>query len=156
PQAVPFRTKVNYSNLMYGVLGEVIEAKSGLTWDQFVQQRLLQPLEMNSTFVTRDRVSPDRLARRHRRYDGVVLPVRNAFPEHVVSPSGAIHSSVVDMAQWLKLQLHDGEHGKQRLLQADTVRDMHALVQSIPVRRQPGANVYRAQLVGTGLGWFVS
>jgi hypothetical protein len=155
-QAEPFRTKVTYNNLMYEVLGQVMEQKSGASWRPFVEQRLLRPLGMDSTFIGRTRVPTDRLATRHRRYDGVVSPVRKAFSEEVVAPSGAIHSSVVDMAKWLKLHLHEGEHDGQRLLSADTVRDMHALVQSVPVRRNPDANVYRAQVVGTGLGWWVS
>jgi len=156
PQAEPFRTKVTYNNLMYEVLGQVIRQKSDRPWDQFVTERIIQPLGMTSTFITRDHVPPDRLASRHRRYDGVVLPVKNPFSEQLVAPSGAIHSTVVDMAQWLKFHLHEGEYQGHRLLQTDTIRDMHALVQSIPVRRKPGANVYRAQVVGTGLGWWVS
>jgi CubicO group peptidase (beta-lactamase class C family) len=155
-QAEPFRTKVTYNNLMYEVLGQVIAHKSGFAWDQFVSDRFLKPLDMNSTYITRDRVPADRLATRHRRYDGQVLPIRKPFSEHVVSPAGAIHSSVVDMTHWLQLHLHEGEHHGSQLLQADTVRDMHALVQSIPIRRKPDANVYRAQMVGTGLGWWVS
>jgi CubicO group peptidase (beta-lactamase class C family) len=156
PPAEPFRTKVTYNNLMYEVLGQVIKQKSGASWRPFVEERLLRPLGMDSTFIGRTRVPADRLAPRHRRYDGVVSPVRNPFSEEVVAPSGAIHSSVVDIAKWLKLHLHDGEQNGQRLLSADSVRDMHALVQSIPIRRKPDANVYRAQVVGTGLGWWVS
>jgi CubicO group peptidase (beta-lactamase class C family) len=156
PQAEPFRTKFTYSNVMYGVLGKTISEKSGLSWDQFVEQRIFRPLGMNSAFITRDRVPPDKLAVRHRRYDGVARPVRNAFPDQLMAPSGAIHASVVDISKWLQLQLRDGGHQGQELIKADTVRDMHALVHSIPIRRKPDANVYRAQMVGTGFGWFVS
>lgn len=156
PQAEPFRTKMTYNNLMYGVLGQVIERKSGMPWSQFVEQRIIRPLEMDSTFITRARVPPERIATRHRRYDGVVSPVRNAFPDELVAESGAIYSSVGDMTKWLQMHLHDGEHRGQRLLKADTVRDMHALVHSIPIRRKPDANVYRSKLLGTGFGWFVN
>jgi CubicO group peptidase (beta-lactamase class C family) len=156
PQAEPFRTKVTYNNLMYEVLGQVIRQKSGLSWDQFVDRRIILPLEMKSTFITRDRVPADRLAIRHRRYDGHVLPVRKPFSEQVVSPAGAIHSSVVDMAKWLQLHLKDGEHRGQQLLKPETVRDMHAQTHAIPIRRKPDANVYRSKMLGTGFGWFVN
>lgn len=156
PQAEPFRTKLTYNNLMYEVVGQVVREKSGISWEKFVQVRIIEPLDMNSTFITRDRVPAERLAVRHRPYDGVIQPVKNPFPEYVAAPSGAIHSTVVDMAKWLKLQLHDGEYHGRRLIEAETLREMHALVHSIPIRRNPAANAYQKQVVGTGLGWFVS
>lgn len=156
PQAEPFRTKFTYSNLMYGVLGRIISEQSGLPWDQFVEQRIFRPLDMDSSFITRARVPAQRLAVRHRRYDGVAHPVRNAFPDELMAESGAIHSSVVDMTKWLQLHLHDGEHKGQQLLKADTIRDMHAQAHAIPLRRKPDANVYRSKMLGTGLGWFVN
>jgi CubicO group peptidase (beta-lactamase class C family) len=154
-QAAPFRTKVTYNNVMYGVLGQVIAQQSGTPWEQFVTERIFQPLELKATFVARAKVPAERLAVRHRPYDGQVLPVRTPIWDELVAPAGAIHASVVDMAQWLKLHLQEGQHDGRRLLKADTVRDMHALVQSIPIRWRADANRYRAKLVGTGLGWFV-
>jgi hypothetical protein len=156
PQAQPFRTKLTYNNLMYEVLGQVVAAKTGIAWEQFTQDRILRPLEMDSTFITRVHVPAERLAVRHRPYDGVVEPVKNPFADHLVAPSGAIHSSVVDMATWLKFHLREGMHNGRQLVQANTVRDMHALVHSIPVRKKPDGNAYRKQVVGTGLGWWVS
>jgi hypothetical protein len=85
-----------------------------------------------------------------------VDPVRKPFPDELVAPSGAIHSSVVDMAQWLKFHLHEGEYEGRQLLKTETMRDMHALVHSIPIRRKPDANVYRSKMLGTGFGWFVN
>ncbi|HEY2414752.1 MAG TPA: serine hydrolase [Pirellulaceae bacterium] len=156
PQAEPFRTKMTYNNLMYGVLGQVIEQKSETPWNQFVEQRLIRPLGMTSTYITRVRVPPDRIATRHRNYDGEIAPVRKPFPDERVAESGAIYSSVIDMTKWLQMHLHDGEHQRQQLLKPDTIRDMHSLVHAIPIRRQPDANVYRSKLLGTGYGWFVN
>src|SRR3989338_3218473 len=41
-----FRTKYDYDNLLYIVAGEVIHRVSGLSWDQFVEQRIMRPLGM--------------------------------------------------------------------------------------------------------------
>src|SRR5262249_52029086 len=43
-----------YSNTGILTLGKVIEAVSGLSWDQFVATRLLQPAGMNSTNTRED------------------------------------------------------------------------------------------------------
>src|SRR5262249_43749214 len=43
---------VPYNNLMFAGVGYLIEMQSGKTWEQFVRERILQPLEMKSTGYT--------------------------------------------------------------------------------------------------------
>ena len=69
-----------------------------------------------------------------------------------------IYSTVGDMARWLGLQLGEGAYADRRLLKPETVREMHALQFSVPVRSRPAENVYaarflrqRARLVRPGL-----
>jgi len=154
-QAAPFRAKFSYNNVMYGVLGEVVERESGATWEQFVTERIFKPLDLDSTTVTRTTVPAERLAIRHRRYDGRVLPFRKPIRDDLIAPAGAIHSTVVDMAQWLKFHLREGDHKGQQLLKPRTVREMHALHQSIPIMGRADGSVYDAKVAGTGLGWFI-
>jgi CubicO group peptidase (beta-lactamase class C family) len=154
-QAAPFRTKVTYNNVMYGALGEVVARRSGLSWQEFVTQRILEPLDLESTYVSLHDVPAQRLAVRHRKYEHAVEALRQPTNDDAVAPAGALHSSVTDMARWLQFQLDLGQYNGRRLLQADTLREMHALQQSIPLKWQPDANVYRARFVGTGLGWYV-
>jgi hypothetical protein len=59
------------------------------------------------------------------------------------------------MTHWLELQLAEGQYRDQRLLKADTVREMQALQFSVPIRYRPTGNIYAARFYGTGLGWFV-
>ena len=65
------------------------------------------------------------------------------------------YSTVGDMAQWLKLQLAEGTYAERRLLKPETVREMHALQFSVPMKSRPKGNIYAAQLYGSGLGWSV-
>ncbi len=140
------RTQYIYNNLMYTVLGEVVTRVSGQPWVQFVAKRIFRPLEMKSTTATVTTISPDRLAPRHWRSDAGI----------VARPIDAgMYSNVRDMAQWLKLQLAEGTYGDRRLLKAETIREMHALQFSIPVKSRPNNNIYAAQFIGTGLGWSV-
>ena len=41
-----FRTKYDYDNLLYVIAGEVIERVSGKTWCDFIDTRILKPLQM--------------------------------------------------------------------------------------------------------------
>jgi CubicO group peptidase (beta-lactamase class C family) len=148
PIAEP-RTQYIYNNHMYTVLCEVVTRAAGKPWEQFAAERVFRPLRMASTTTDIKQVAGNRFAPRHWRSDGGIV----ARP----SPraGGGIYSTVADMAQWLKLQLGDGAFEGRRILKPETIREMHALQFSIPVRSRPADNVYAAKFHGCGLGWFV-
>lgn len=140
------RTRYIYNNHMYTVLGEVVARVSGQPWQQFAARRIFQPLKMKSTTPDPAAIPPGRLALRHWRSD-VGIASR---------PAGkSIYSTVRDTANWLKLQLAEGAHGNQRLLKAETVREMQSLQFSIPIKSGPQQNIYAAQFFGSGFGWNV-
>ncbi|MEX2121347.1 MAG: serine hydrolase [Pirellulales bacterium] len=142
------RTQFIYNNHMYVVLGKVVTDVSGQPWEQFAAEHIFRPLDMRSTTAEVTKVPPDRVAPRHWRSDAGI--VARAAPR-----TGGVYSTVVDMAQWLKLQLAEGTHAQRRILLPETVREMHALQFSIPIQSRPEGNMYAAQFHGTGLGWFV-
>ena len=154
-QAAPFRTRFTYSNVLYGVLGEVVREAGGMPWDRFVARRILEPLGLESTFTGVEGVPRERLAVRHEWRDGRVVPVRESRARERVPPAGAVLSTAADMARWLGFQLREGEAGGRRLLEPATVREMHALHCSIPIPWRPDCDVYDSKIVGLGLGWFV-
>src|SRR6185436_10432292 len=41
-----FRTKFDYDNLLYMVAGEIVKRKSGMNWSEFVEKRIMAPLNM--------------------------------------------------------------------------------------------------------------
>ena len=43
-QVSGFRTKYDYDNLMYIVAGEVVKRISGISWEDFIETRIMQPL----------------------------------------------------------------------------------------------------------------
>ncbi len=51
PQA-PLRQTFLYNNLMYAAVGYLIELQTGQTWEEFVRERILNPLDMSSTVYT--------------------------------------------------------------------------------------------------------
>lgn len=44
-----FRETWQYNNLMYATAGYLVELVTGMTWEEFVKSRILEPLGMNST-----------------------------------------------------------------------------------------------------------
>src|SRR5262249_42010796 len=73
----------------------------------------------------------------------------------VARAEGAIYSTAGDMAGWLKLQETEGMYRGRRLLKPETVREMHALQFSVPIKSRPPDNIYASQFHGSGLGWFI-
>ena len=50
-----FRSRMHYNNMMYGVLGHVIETVSGESYDKVLRDRILTPLGMNETWSSIER-----------------------------------------------------------------------------------------------------
>jgi CubicO group peptidase (beta-lactamase class C family) len=144
------RDSFRYSNLMVAVAGRVIEVASGMTWQQFVQRRLLDPLTMTRTKTSpyevwdRAYVAPTFLGSSSEplidasraRIDDIAMPHARAEDGSIVmipwrsyddaAPAGALVSSVSDMAKWLILNLNGGQFEGRQILESSTVRELQA------------------------------
>lgn len=93
-----FRSGYLYQNVMYAVAGEVIEAASGMAWDEFVRTRIFEPLGMTATEATLAAVEGQpKVAQPHTRSGDSICLTRNRSVD-AVGPAGSIWSSVDDMA----------------------------------------------------------
>jgi CubicO group peptidase (beta-lactamase class C family) len=150
-----FRSAFGYQNLMYLAAGEVVRAKDGRSWDDFVSQRLFRPLGMTrSNTSIRSLEGMANVATPHARVADatVAIPYRNIDN---IGPAGSINSSAREMAEWVRLQLGGGMHNGRRLLSDTVMREMHTPVTLI--RRTPQqaeANPY-SHFSTYGMGWFL-
>jgi len=108
-----------YNNMMYAGAGYVIELQSGKPWAQFVRERILQPLNMNSTvFTITDMLKqPDVGVPYTERRDSFELyRIPYYEDQQGVAPAGAIISNIEDMSHWLIALMNNGRYdGKQVL-----------------------------------------
>jgi CubicO group peptidase (beta-lactamase class C family) len=92
-------TRFEYANLGWGLVGRVIERASGVTTQELVRTRLLEPLGMASTTWTRPDgrhvAEPYRWAGDGWRHDGE--PVGDG----AIAPMGGLWSTVRDLATWI-------------------------------------------------------
>ena len=72
-----------------------------------------------------------------------------------IAPAGSINSNVVDMAQWVRLQLAQGEYQKQRLLSSGAAKEMQT--SQTVIRAEPPFSLFypEAHFLNYGLGWFL-
>ena len=121
-----FREKSQYQNHMFATVGYAVEKVAGVTWEEFVKERIMTPLGMNdSNFSVADsqKTADYGLPYRHDK-DKNIKPA--TFMElGAPGPAGNINSTVNDMAKWMKLILGKGTFGDTTLVKEETVKEMH-------------------------------
>jgi CubicO group peptidase (beta-lactamase class C family) len=93
PLSRDLRQQFQYCNLGYLVAGHLVEALSGMPWEEYTRSRLLTPLGMGRSNLSVGEMltDPDH-ATAYERRSGVVVPVP-ARPVTALAPAGAINSS---------------------------------------------------------------
>ena len=149
PLSKDLRQQFQYCNLGYVVAGHVVEALSGVPWEDFTRRRLLEPLGMRRTNLSVDEMlADDDHARAYTRRGGVIVDVPQR-PLPAVAPAGAINSSAADMARWLLVQLAGGQLDGTTVMSPATVKLQRTPHMVIPgFGEVPGLSAY-----AYGLGW---
>jgi CubicO group peptidase (beta-lactamase class C family) len=153
--ASSFRSRYGYQNIMFLAAGELVPAVTDTTWDEFLRVRIFEPLGMERTRTTvRGLERLDNLATPHGTIDGDVVPIpwRN-FDN--LGGAGSIVSSVADMAQWIRLQLGEGDYEGRRLLSDSVVREMRTAQTALPISEGDQRLFPETHLQAYGLGWFL-
>ncbi len=149
------RSTFGYQNLMFLAAGQLVARVNGKSWDEFIRQRIFMPLGMTASNTSiKDLKNSDNVASPHAKIEDKieVIPWRNIDN---IAPAGSINSNVVDMAQWVRLQLAQGEYQKQRLLSSGTAKEMQTS-QTVIRAEPPFSLLYpEAHFLNYGLGWFL-
>ncbi|MGI8835200.1 MAG: serine hydrolase [Pyrinomonadaceae bacterium] len=149
------RSTFGYQNLMFLAAGQLVARVNGKSWDEFIRQRIFMPLGMTASNTSiKDLKNSDNVASPHAKIEDKieVIPWRNIDN---IAPAGSINSNVVDMAQWVRLQLGQGEYQKQRLLSSGTAKEMQTS-QTVIRAEPPYSLLYpEAHFLNYGLGWFL-
>lgn len=151
-----FRTKYDYDNLLYIVAGEVVAKVSGMPWEEFIEQRIMQPLGFRNSAASLQRVKDrSNMIRPHVPVDGKLKVVDIDWSE-TANAAGGIWSNISDFSRWTILQLNGGRYGdslRKRLFSEDMHREMWAPQTIIPASTRPP---YHTHFAAYGLGWFLS
>ncbi|MEO0338675.1 MAG: serine hydrolase [Bacteroidota bacterium] len=154
-----FRTQYDYDNLMYIIAGEVVARVSGTSWKDFVQERILTPLDMQrSDFMHSIAKDKQNVALPHSSANGQLKLLGDFNDKNgLTGAAGGIYASVHDMSKWLLLQLQEGQYGKElseRLVSKRNIREMWKPHTNVGFSAKPKAP-YKTHFSAYGLGWFV-
>ncbi len=123
----PAQTYFQYSNLALTLAGEIVQARSGTPYDEYIETNILEPLGLDDTrtYYPED-LRGDQLAIGytgiHR--DGKRVPV-DPFFTRGITPAAGFTSSVNDLAAFASWQLRLLENGDTEVLDPNTLREMH-------------------------------
>ncbi|HYG82899.1 MAG TPA: serine hydrolase domain-containing protein [Pyrinomonadaceae bacterium] len=121
-------TQHRYSSGGFAVLGRVIEVVSGKSYEQFIRERVFEPLGMKDSFFF---VPPDKRARvaaiyrtldgRLERWEEIEAFNRSAI---YTGPEFAMHSTAADLFAFCRMMLDGGSFKGRRILSRMSVEEM--------------------------------
>jgi CubicO group peptidase (beta-lactamase class C family) len=151
-----FRTKYDYNNNLFIVAGEVVARVSGMSWDEFIEKRIMLPLGMNMSAASRGRLKNKiNITEPHIPVNGT-LQVSNIHWSETANAAGGIYTSINDLSKWVIMQLNKGKYGdnlKDKIFSEKQQIEMWNMQTPTKVN-SPG--YYNTHFNGYGLGWFVS
>ncbi|MDY8137295.1 serine hydrolase [Aquimarina sp. 2201CG5-10] len=115
--------KYNYSNASFNILADVIAKVSGMTFEDYMQKNIFEPIGMiNSTFYKPD--VPEELATKpHVLGDQLKIITGDFYPyNRIHAPSSTLHSNVDDMLLWAQLNLNKGTINGKTIYNKDSYK----------------------------------
>ena len=120
-----FRAGFHYCNITYLAAGEAAGIAAGSSWDELMVSRIFEPLGMNSSTIKV--FNPDDDPAIARGYDwnqfakqSETVPILDM---NGIAPAGGVNSNVLDVAQWIRMQLAKGEFDGKRIVSSQSIQD---------------------------------
>lgn len=152
----PFRYTLDYNNIMFIVAGEIIHRVSGMEWADFIEQRILKPVGMNSSFGSYKHAmaaGSKNIIAAHAPVSGKALQVPHDWND-TANAAGGILSNIPDMLKWAEFLMNGftTKEGK-KLVSDKQIQQLWQIQQPAPVALK---NPYDTKFYGYGMGWFLS
>jgi CubicO group peptidase (beta-lactamase class C family) len=152
--SLTFRQDYGYCNSCFLTAGEVIPKVTGKKWEDFVQDSIITPLQMNSTMTLSTGIAqkPNVATPYTTSFTGVLTKVPYDNWNNL-APSASIVSNVSDLSHWLMMQLDSGRYAGKQVLPFSVLlktRDVNIVTNS---RKSP---LFPIHFRGYGLGVFAA
>jgi CubicO group peptidase (beta-lactamase class C family) len=141
----PPGTTYQYCNLNFSTLGLIVQTVTGETYEQYVQEHILAPLDMHNSFVSPDEAKRNGLTTGYQFWFGRPVPIDEPYNRAGV-PAGYISASAEDMAHYLIAQLNGGRYSDATLLSEAGIAELH----------RPAAPLGSLSGGAYAMGWVVS
>jgi CubicO group peptidase (beta-lactamase class C family) len=151
-----FRTKYDYDNLLYIVAGEVVARVSGMSWEDFIETRIMKPLNMTGSSAAFSRIKDkSNVIDPHAPVNGTVRVIGRDINE-VSDAAGGIYSNLTDMCKWIIMHMNNGKYGDDLKYQLFSVEVHQAMWSPQTIIQVGGSTDYNTHFASYGLGWRLS
>jgi CubicO group peptidase (beta-lactamase class C family) len=118
-------TRWIYSQIGYAILGRLIEVCSGKSYEDFLHDRLFEPLGMKDTYFF---LPPEKKSRQAAMYtldrNNKLVRAPDSSPATVPTPEGGALTTALDMARFYQMLMNKGTLNGKRVLSPSAVEAM--------------------------------
>src|SRR5215207_4116521 len=123
--ARPVGSAWEYCNMNYNLLGLIIEAASGESYEVYVQNHIFTPLQMTHTYTSPAEAKHNGMAVGHRYWFAIPFAVPKMPIPRGSLPGGELISSSEDIARYLIAHLNEGRYDDAQILSAAAIDELH-------------------------------
>lgn len=150
--ANPVGKSYSYQNVAYSIIGPVIQARTGKTYEAELIARVFKPLNMTTASVDYDGIMHNSdIARPHKMRRGRWVPATITNTYYNVAPAGGVNASITDMAQWMIALLGNRED----VITRETLKKLYTPIIKAPSKNRNYGKMHRLSSSYYGLGWRV-
>ncbi len=148
----PFRTKWGYTNAAFLTAGEIIPKATGMQWEDFITQKIFQPLDMKNTLaLSKDFPNAANKCSPYTMDEGKLVKIPFCLIDNL-APAGSIGSSVNDMSHWVMMQLDNGKYKGNQVVPASAIEQTRT---PASILGNGGSIFNKGHFALYGLGWFL-
>ncbi len=139
-----------YSNANYVMLGMVIQAVSGQSYEAYVQEHIFKPLEMHHSFTSQSEAQQNGMSAGYRQWFGFPMASGDLPYPRGMAPAGYLISTAEDLGHYMIAQNNQGHYAGGSILSPQGVEVLHApAVAAAPegYHKQPSGSY--------AMGWYV-
>jgi CubicO group peptidase (beta-lactamase class C family) len=120
------RTEFIYSNAMYIALGELIKLKINKTWEEYVQEKILTPLDMSHTVFSIEELEKTLDYAKPYKTDFIKKtfePIDFYRQTKASTPAMGINSNIIDLSHWVICQLATGKFNHKEIIPNSVIKE---------------------------------
>lgn len=133
-----------YTNTNYDILGLLIQTVSGQPYEQYVEEKIFTPLDMDQSYTSLDGARAGKMTRGYYPFFGFTTAYDHLMPySRIVKPSAGLFSSAEDLTHFLIAHLNQGQYQGNPILSDKGITTLHT----------PG--IQFSENAGYAMGWTV-
>jgi CubicO group peptidase (beta-lactamase class C family) len=133
-----------YANTNYDILGLIIQTVSGQSYEEYIQENIFTPLDMDQSHTSLEDARTGDMSRGYYPFFGVTSAYDHLMPySRIVKPSAGLFSSAEDLTHYLIAHLNGGQYQEASILSSTGMAELHT----------PG--VQYSKNAGYAMGWAV-